>query len=146
MTATRCRTVVLAGTWTLAAIQVVAGAWALAAPRSFFDAFPFGGIGWVGLLPPFNEHLVRDVGGLNLALVVVLAAAALRADRGSVRVAVAALLVFAVPHAVFHQTHLEQFPPAIAVAQAVGVAAQLVLTVVVLILARHLRPAGNAAS
>ena len=33
------------------------------APRSFYDGFPFGR-GWVELLPPYNEHLVRDVAGL----------------------------------------------------------------------------------
>jgi len=47
------------------------GFWALLAPRSFYDDFPGGGRSWVSALPPYNEHLVRDVGGLpsNLAVV-----------------------------------------------------------------------------
>ena len=33
------------------------------APRTFYDDFPFVAH-WVELLPPYNEHLVTDVGGL----------------------------------------------------------------------------------
>jgi hypothetical protein len=33
------------------------------APRTFFDDFPFLSA-WVELLPPYNEHLVTDVGAL----------------------------------------------------------------------------------
>ena len=32
-------------------------------PSSFYASFPLGR-GWVELLPPYNEHLVRDVGGV----------------------------------------------------------------------------------
>ncbi len=39
-------------------------------PRSFYDDFPFGR-GWIPLSDGhYDEHLVRDVGGLFLALVV----------------------------------------------------------------------------
>ena len=47
------------------------GAWAPAAPSSFYADFPFPGRHWVRLLGPYNEHLVRDVGGLYLALLVI---------------------------------------------------------------------------
>ncbi len=47
------------------------GAWAALAPRSFYDDFPGGGRHWVAVDGPFNEHLVRDVGTLNLALAAV---------------------------------------------------------------------------
>jgi hypothetical protein len=40
------------------------------APAGFFSRFPFAGHAWVALLPPYNEHLVRDVGALSLALIV----------------------------------------------------------------------------
>lgn len=40
-------------------------------PRSFYDDFPLGR-GWiVGSAGPYNEHLVRDVGALFLALAIV---------------------------------------------------------------------------
>ena len=43
------------------------GLQALFTPRSFYDDFPLGR-GWVAMDGPYNQHLVRDVGSLNLAL------------------------------------------------------------------------------
>lgn len=83
--------------------------WALAAPRSFFDDFPGLGVTWVGELPRYSEHLVRDIGSLNLALAVLLAWAALGLERSVVRAALAAWLVHSVPHFVFHATHLGRY-------------------------------------
>ncbi|CAN5559336.1 hypothetical protein BH24ACT21_BH24ACT21_10240 [soil metagenome] len=76
-------------------------------PRSFYDDFPVAGRHWVSSLPPYNEHLVRDVGALNLALGVLLAAAAILLGRGLVRASLVAWLVYAVPHFVFHLTELD---------------------------------------
>ena len=45
----------------------VVGLWATASPESFYDDFPGMGRVWVAVDGPYNEHLVRDVGGLNLA-------------------------------------------------------------------------------
>jgi hypothetical protein len=132
----RAGAVARAGLVLLALNQALVGAWALLGPASFYGGFPLPGHAWVALLPPYNEHLVRDVGGLTLALAVVLAAAAVRADVASARVAVAAFAVFAVPHAVFHALHLEGFPPADALAQQAGFGVQLLLALVVLATAR----------
>ena len=120
------RTLLRVGLLVLAAIQAIVGVWALAAPQAFYDGFPLPGNPWVALLPPYNEHLVRDVGGLNLALAVVLGAAARTLDRRMVRVALLALAVFAVPHTAFHAGHLAGFPPADAVAQTVGTVLHLI--------------------
>ena len=65
----------------LALTAVFAGVWATAAPRSFFTSFPLPGHHRVAALPPFNEHLTRDVGGLCLALFVVSAWSAARPRR-----------------------------------------------------------------
>ena len=51
---------------------------------------------------PFNEHLVRDVGALNLALLVVLVAAAWRLGRELVTVAALAAIVWGAPHLLYH--------------------------------------------
>ncbi len=118
----------------LAAVQTVTGAWALFWPQGFFDHFPLGGTGWVALLPPYNEHLVRDVGAGTLALGVALALAAWWLDRRVVILAVAAFLTFTVPHAAFHFAHLEHFPLTDAVAQQAGFVAEIVLAIVVLVL------------
>jgi hypothetical protein len=55
----------------LALTGAVVGAWALLAPASFWSDFPGDGLGWVAAAGPFDEHLVRDVGALYLALGVV---------------------------------------------------------------------------
>ena len=55
--------------WILNALGAFVGVWALAAPQAFYEAFPGIGFGaWVGVDGPFNEHLIRDVGALYLAL------------------------------------------------------------------------------
>ena len=41
------------------------GLTAFGLPRTFYDDFPFLAH-WVNLLPPYNEHLITDVGGLYL--------------------------------------------------------------------------------
>src|SRR3982074_960960 len=69
-----------------------------------------------------TEHRLSDVGSLSLASVLVLAVAAVCMERRIAYTALAASLVFAVPHFVFHAAHLEHFPPADAVAQTVVLA------------------------
>src|SRR5882757_2805799 len=59
----------------LAAAAILIGVTAAFAPRTFYDDFPFV-THWVELLPPYNEHLVTDVGGLYLGFAVLFAWAA----------------------------------------------------------------------
>src|SRR5947208_43384 len=58
---------------------------------------------------PYNEHLVRDFGGLNLALAVVTIAALVLGTRAFVRTAAIAWLAWSVPHLVYHVRHLDVF-------------------------------------
>ena len=51
---------------------------------------------------PYNQHLVRDVGSLNLALVVLVLAALFVSTRTLARIAAVVYLVNAVPHFVYH--------------------------------------------
>jgi hypothetical protein len=100
-----------AGLLLLASPPLVVGLWALLVPRSFYGDFPFPGREWVSALGPYNEHLVRDVGALNLALGVLLATAVILLERRLVRASLVAWLVYAVPHLAFHITMLDAFPP-----------------------------------
>ncbi len=122
---------VRAGLGILAVAQGVVGVWALLAPASFYARFPVAGHAWVALLPPYNEHLVRDVGALNLALAVPLTAAAVTGQWLLSAVAISSLAVFAVPHAVYHVLHLEGFSTFDAVAQTAGIGLHLALVAVV---------------
>ena len=115
----------------LAFIEAVIGVWALSAPASFYGSFPGAGQAWVSLLPPYNEHLITDVGELSLALTVVLAAAAATGQWLLSVVAIVAFAVYSVPHMIFHSLHLEGFSTAAAIGQTVGFALQLVLGAVI---------------
>jgi hypothetical protein len=116
----------------------VVGFWALAAPRSFYDGFPGGGHAWVAPDGPVTEHLVRDVGALNLALVTVLVAAAWWGGAALVRTACAAALVWSVPHVAYHLAHLDPLPSAgDKVAEAVSLGLAVVAPLVVLWLVRR---------
>lgn len=78
------------------------GLWALFAPRSFYDGFPGFGRAWISSDGPFNEHLIRDFGALNLALLVVFVSAAITLSRPMILTAAAAALVWGVPHLAYH--------------------------------------------
>ena len=93
----------------VAAGNALVGLWAGLAPHSFFDDFPGGGRHWVGVDGPFNEHLVRDVGTLNLALLAIVVAALVRPTRFLVQVVAGAELVNALPHLLYHTAHLDLF-------------------------------------
>ena len=105
----------------LLALAIVIGLTATVAPRTFYDDFPFV-THWVELLPPYNEHLVTDVGGLYLGFSVLLAWAAWTLERTLVRAVCVAWLVTATIHLLFHASHLEGFGTADAIAEVAGLA------------------------
>lgn len=80
----------------LAAASLTVGVWALFAPQSFYRSFPFGR-GWVALDGPYNEHLIGDVGAMNLALATVTMFAAWRMRADVIRLADAATLIVRAP-------------------------------------------------
>lgn len=101
------------------------GVTATLAPHAFYDDFPFLRH-WVDLLPPYNEHLVTDVGGLYLGFAVIFAWAAWTLQPTLVRAACSAWLLTAALHLFFHATHLDNFGAADAVAELASLAFLLV--------------------
>src|SRR5262245_7341721 len=99
------RAVVRGGLGVLAAVNLWWGAWALGAPRGFFDAFPGWGHRWTAAYPPYNEHLVNDLGATFLTLGVLLAVATALNDRRVTTVVLVGVLVFNSLHLAFHATH-----------------------------------------
>jgi hypothetical protein len=85
-------------------------------PRGFYEDFPFVA-NWVNLLPPYNEHLVTDVGGLYLGFAVLFAWAARTLERTLIRAACWAWLLTAGLHLIFHIGHLEGFSTVDAIGQ-----------------------------
>ena len=90
-------------------------------PRTFYDDFPFLAH-WVDLLPPFNEHLVTDVGGLYLGFAVLFAWSAWTLERALVVPVCAAWLLTAALHLIFHAGHLGGFGTADAIAEIASLA------------------------
>ena len=120
----------------LAALLVVAlpvGLWATVSPRSFYDEFPGAGRTWVAADGPYNEHLVRDFGSLNLALAAVTLVAVLTLARPVVLAAAAAWLLYSLPHLVYHVRHRGVYDTTDQVLNITALTLALVLPVVVLV-------------
>ena len=89
--------------------SLLVGVWAQGFPRSFYDDFPGLGRAWVAVDGPYNEHLVRDVGGLNLALAFVAVLALVTGSLLLARAVGGAALVYGVPHLLYHAAHLAPY-------------------------------------
>jgi hypothetical protein len=111
-----------AGMGFLTLVELAVGLVATLAPRAFYDYVP-----WVDLAPPFAEHLMRDYGAMNLALGLVTAVSAITMNRVMVRTSLAAYLLFAVPHLLFHVTHHDHYTAS----QAVGETTALTIAVLI---------------
>src|SRR5205807_5066203 len=98
---------VVLAVWAVVSVQL--GLWATFSPRSFYDNYPGFGRDWVRVDGPYNEHLVRDFGGLNLALAVATIAALLTFGRPIVIAVAIAWLAWGVPHLVYHLRHLDLY-------------------------------------
>lgn len=87
-----------------------AGLQAALTPRAFFEDFPFGR-GWIEQEGgAYNEHLVRDVGALILALIIVTVWTLWR--HPAARPVAAAWLVQGTLHLAYHAGHLDGYNPA----------------------------------
>jgi hypothetical protein len=124
-----------AALWILLVGAVAVGAQALLTPVGFYDDFPFGR-GWVAADGPYNEHLVRDFGAMNLALAAVAAAALWTGSRTIVRVTAAAFVLFAVPHAAYHLGHVEGLATADRITQSASTWGQVALAVLAVVALR----------
>ena len=120
------------------------GVWATLAPQSFFKSFPGGGQHWVVVDGPFNEHLVRDFGALNLALALLLIVALVAGSRLLVSTAAGAALVFAVPHTLYHLLNLQVFSGSDKVANVMSLAITVVLPIAALLSAQRTRVASSS--
>jgi hypothetical protein len=122
------RLIFRAGLGALAAVQAIDGLYALLAPRSFYEDFPLGR-GWVEALPAYNEHLVRDVGGLFLGTAIVLGAAAWFLGRQLVTIALVSFLAFSIPHTIWHYSNLGPYESFDAIANVVTLGGMVVIPI-----------------
>jgi hypothetical protein len=116
----------------LALFAAAVGVPAAFVPRRFYDDFPFLA-SWVDLLPPYNKHLITDVGELYLAFAVLFVWAVARPTRALVIPLCIAWTVTAALHLRFHVTHLGGFGTADAITQTVLLALVVLLPLAVLV-------------
>jgi hypothetical protein len=119
--------------WVTAAIGAYVGLWASFWPASFYDSFPGLGRIWVAVDGPFNEHLIRDVGGLYLGLAVASAAATFSSSPDAGRVIGVAWVVFGLPHLIYHASQFGQMSLVDAVGNAITLGGSLILGIVLLL-------------
>lgn len=130
----------------LGAQALWSGLWASVSPRAFYDEFPGLGRTWVAIDGPYNEHLIRDYGALNLALAAVIIAALVTLTRSLVATAGLAWVVWSVPHLVYHARHREVLDGSDTAAALGGIALGAVLALVVLLRPVRASPAEPAPS
>ena len=124
--------------WLTAASAAGVGVVAAFAPRTFYDDFPYVGH-WVDRLPPYNEHLVADVGAFYLGFALVLAWAAVTLARQLVPAACWGWILFSVLHFVYHVRRLDNFGTGDAVQELVSLAIVVALPLIALWAARPAR-------
>jgi hypothetical protein len=107
--------------WLLFGAAASIGLTAAIAPHTFYADFPFLAH-WVDRLPPYNEHLVTDVGGLYLGFAILFAWAAVTLQPTLARAAATAWIVTEALHLAFHATHLERFDTGDAIGQVLSLA------------------------
>jgi len=120
----------------LAATGAVTGPWAAFAPQSFYDSFPGFGRHWIDVDGPYNEHLIRDVGAIYLALFVVNLIAAVSLERMAVLIAAATTFTFSSLHFSYHVHHLGTYDATDAVLNMVALGGSLALSALLLIPAK----------
>jgi hypothetical protein len=136
----RLPALVTAGLLALAALNLWWGAWALAAPRHFFNSFPGFGERWTGAYPPYNQHLVTDLGATFLTLFALLLVAAILRDARVTTVVLFGVIVFNALHLAYHAAHHGELTGGSLVASLASLALGVIGPAVLLVLARKASP------
>ncbi|MEN0022368.1 MAG: hypothetical protein AAGC61_03735 [Microbacterium sp.] len=115
------------------ALGLFVGGWAYFSARGFYDSFP-GVLGsWVSVDGPFNEHLIRDVGAMYLALAAAGIGGLIWRDAVVSRVLGLAWTLFGALHFAYHALHLGHMTMESAVGEMVALGVSLLLGILLLI-------------
>ena len=122
----------------LAVSALPLGAWVAIAPRSYYDSFPGLGSHWISPDGPYNEHLMRDFGALNLALGVFTVCAAVWLLRPMVIAAALAWIVYPLPHIAYHALNLGRYDTGDKIGIIAALAFAPIVAIVLLVASRSL--------
>lgn len=87
-------------------IGLYVGVWAQFFPHVFYESFPGFGMRWISVHGAENEHLIRDVGSLYLALTAISIAGFVSRTAVIGQIAGLGWAVFGVLHFAYHLNHL----------------------------------------
>jgi hypothetical protein len=91
----------------MVALAGFVGLWAAALPTSFYSSFPGFGLTWISTDGPYNEHLIRDVGGLYLGFAAAALASMISRSSAPGRILAIGWSLFCVLHLGYHLAHLD---------------------------------------
>jgi len=106
------------------------------APETFYTDFPFY-TALVKLLPPYNEHLVTDIGGLYLGFAVLFIWALVKPSRQLIVPVCSAWIVAQALHFAFHIGHLTGFTTTEAIGQTIGLGLYILVAIIPIALLRR---------
>lgn len=113
------------------------GGWAYVAPLNWYSTFPGLGMRWLPPLGPYNEHFVKDVGGMYLALAALSALAVYYlSNRAVVVITAISWSIFNALHLIYHIGMLHMYGPRDAALNAVSLSLALVASLLLLVPAR----------
>ena len=120
--------------------------WPLVSPKGFYDNFPGGSYHWIDINGPYNQHFLIDFGALNAALVIVLGFAFWKLTPSLVQAAGLALAVYALPHSIYHLSHLDVYKSSEKLTAVMPLILQFVSGLAIVWLSSRRRPSGSPAS
>jgi hypothetical protein len=96
------------GMWLLGLVYLAWGMPAVVAPKWFFGHFPGAGQHWTAAYPPYNEHLMTDVGVAAITMGAMLIVAAVIGEPRVMALALGAVAFYEALHLVYHLLHRGQ--------------------------------------
>jgi len=114
-------------------LALTVGVWAYFFPGAFYSSFPGLGAHWIDEDGPFNEHLIRDVGGMYLALGAASIVSLVRFSGANALVIGTAWTTFGALHFGYHAAHLGEMAPPDALGNVVTLGLSLLLGIALLI-------------
>lgn len=106
------------------------------APETFYTDYPFF-TALIKLLPPYNEHLITDIGGLYLGFGVMFSWSAIQPSRQLIVPLCTGWIVAQALHFAFHIGNLTGFTTTEAVVQQVGLGLYILLAIVPIAMLRQ---------
>jgi len=118
----------------LTVVGLSLGLWAYFAPLHWYSTFPGMGMTWLPVLGPYNEHFVKDVGAMFLALGALSAVAVYHVgNRAVVVITATAWSIFNALHLIYHVGMLHMYGARDAALNAVSLSSLLVVSLLLLV-------------